>query len=117
MLNKLSFLSSNKSGLFLLVLAFIVGGVSAQATGILNTPSGGYLVCVNPTTKVVTHPGKSTCPKGSKSLVLGAHGVAGTNSKSGNTLWTGITDPTSALGAPGDMFINSVTRTLFGPKM
>ena len=116
MLNKLSFLSRNKSGLFLLGFALIVGGVSAQATGILNTPSGGYLVCVNPTTKVVTHPGKSTCPKGSKKLLLGAHGVAGTNSKSGNTLWTGITDPTSTLGSPGDMFINSVTRTLFGPK-
>jgi hypothetical protein len=105
-----------RSGPFLLVLALIVGGVSAQATGILNTPSGGYLVCVNPTTKVVTHPGTSTCPKGSKKLVLGAHGVAGTKSKSGNTLWTGITDPTSAIGEPGDMFINSVTRTLFGPK-
>ena len=61
----------------LLVFALIVGGVVAQATGILNTPEGGYVVCVNVKTKVVTHPGTSSCPKGSKRLVLGAQGVAG----------------------------------------
>jgi len=131
MLKKLSALSNNKSSLFLLTLALIVGGVSAQATGILNTPSGGYLVCVNSSTKVVTHPGTSTCPKGSKKLVLGAQGKAGAdgltgaaglpgkdgvNGKDGNTLWNGTTDPASTLGTPGDMFINSQTKTLFGPK-
>ena len=124
-LNKLSFLSRNRSSLFLLILALIVGGVSAQATGILNTPSGGYLVCVNSSTKVVTHPGTSKCPKGSKKLVLGAQGKAGINGltgaaglpgKDGNTIWNGVTDPASTLGAPGDMFINSQTKTLFGPK-
>lgn len=112
MLTKLSFISRNKSSVFLLVLALIVGGVGAQAT-LLNTSSGGYLVCVNSTTKVVTHPGTSSCPKGSKKLVLGAQGAAGTN---GKTLWNGVKDPESTLGAPGDMFINSVTKTLFGPK-
>ena len=131
MLKKLSALSNNKSSLFLLTLALIVGGIGAQATGILNTPSGGYLVCVNSSTKIVTHPGTSTCPKGSKKLVLGAQGEAGTdgltgaaglpgkdgvNGKDGNTLWNGTTDPVSTLGAPGDMFINTVTNTLFGPK-
>jgi hypothetical protein len=131
MLKKLSALSNNKSSLFLLTLALIVGGIGAQATGILNTPSGGYLVCVHSSTKVVTHPGTSTCPKGSKKLVLGAQGEAGTdgltgaaglpgkdgvNGKDGNTLWNGTTDPISTLGAPGDMFINSQTKTLFGPK-
>ena len=131
MLKKLSALSNNKSSLFLLTLALIVGGIGAQATGILNTPSGGYLVCVNSSTKVVTHPGTSTCPKGSKKLVLGAQGEAGTdgltgaaglpgkdgvNGKDGNTLWNGTTDPIGTLGAPGDMFINSQTKTLFGPK-
>lgn len=117
--------------MFLLVLALIVGGVGAQATDLLNTSSGGYLVCVNSTTKVVTHPGTSNCPKGSKRLVLGAQGVAGangltgaaglsgkdgTNGKDGKTLWNGVRDPESTWGAPGDMFINSVTKTLFGPK-
>ena len=117
--------------MFLLVLALIVGGVGAQATGLLNTASGGYLVCVNSTTKVVTHPGTSSCPKGSKKLLLGARGAAGTNGltgatglpgkdgtdgKDGKTLWNGVKDPESTWGAPGDMFINSVTKTLFGPK-
>ena len=108
-----SFLSRNKSSLFLLVLALIVGGVGAQATGLLNTESGGYLVCVNSKTKVITHPGTSSCPKGSKTLVLGAQGIAGVD---GKTLWNGVKDPESTLGAPGDMFINTTTKTLFGPK-
>ena len=108
-----------------------MGGVGAQATGLLNTASGGYLVCVNSTTKVVTYPGTSSCPKGSKKLLLGAQGPAGTNGltgaaglpgrdgtdgKDGKTLWNGVKDPESTLGAPGDMFINSITKTLFGPK-
>ena len=131
MLTKLSFIARNKSSVILLVLALIVGGVGAQATGLLNTPSGGYLVCVNSTTKVITHPGTSSCPKGSKKLVLGAQGAAGaigltgatgssgkdgTDGKDGKTLWNGVKDPESTWGAPGDMFINSVTKTLFGPK-
>jgi hypothetical protein len=130
-LSNLSSLSRNKSSVFLLVLALIVGGVGAQAAGVLNSPSGGYLVCVNSTTKVVTHPGTSSCPKGSKKLLLGAQGAAGTNGltgaaglsgkdgadgKDGKTLWNGVKDPESTWGAPGDMFINSVTKTLFGPK-
>jgi hypothetical protein len=130
-ISNLSPLSRNKSSVFLLVLALIVGGVGAQAAGVLNSPSGGYLVCVNSTTKVVTYPGTSSCPKGSKKLLLGAQGAAGTNGltgaaglsgrdgtdgKDGKTLWNGVKDPESTWGAPGDMFINSVTKTLFGPK-
>ena len=131
MLSNLSSVSRNKSSVFLLVLALIVGGVGAQATGLLNTSSGGYLVCVNSKTNVVTYPGTSNCPKGSKKLVLGAQGAAGTNGltgatglsgrdgtdgKDGKTLWNGVKDPESTWGAPGDMFINSITKTLFGPK-
>ena len=127
----LTAVSKNKFSLFLLVLALIVGGVGAQATGLLNTQSGGYLVCVNTSTKVVTHPGTSRCPKGNKKLVLGAQGAAGAigltgatglsgkdgrDGIDGKTLWNGVTDPASTWGAPGDMYINSVTKTLFGPK-
>ena len=108
-----------------------MGGVGAQATGLLNTESGGYLVCVNSKTKVVTHPGTSSCPKGSKKLLLGAQGAAGAigltgatglsgkdgiDGKDGKTLWNGVIDPESTWGAPGDVFINSATQTLFGPK-
>lgn len=131
MLKNLSSVAGNKSTIFLLVIALAIGGVGASANSLLNSSSGGYLVCVNSATKVVTHPGTSTCPKGSKKLVLGAQGVAGANGltgaaglsgkdgaagKDGKTLWNGTTDPVSTWGAPGDMFINSATKTLFGPK-
>ncbi len=115
----------------LLVVALLLLGVTAQASGILNSPSGGYLVCVNSKTKVVTHPGTTKCPKGNAKLILGAQGSAGApgltgatglsgkdgvDGKDGKTLWNGVKDPESTWGAPGDMFINSVTKTLFGPK-
>jgi len=130
-IKNLSSVSRNKSSVFLLVFALIVGGVGAQAAGLLNTSSGGYLVCVNSKTKIVTHPGTSTCPKGSKKLVLGAQGVAGADGvtgaaglsgkdgaagKDGKTLWNGVKDPESTWGAPGDMFINATSKVLFGPK-
>ena len=88
-LKNLSFISKNKSSVLLLVLALIVVGVGAQAAGLLNTKSGGYLICVNSKTKVVTHPGTSKCPKGSKKLVLGARGVAGPAGLTGATGLTG----------------------------
>ena len=131
MLNNLSSVFRNKSSVFLLVLALIMGGVGVQATGLLNTASGGYLVCVNSKTKVVTYPGITKCPYGSKKLVLGAQGIPGVigltgatglsgkdgaDGKDGKTLWNGTIDPISAWGAPGDVYINSVTKTLFGPK-
>lgn len=130
-------LTRNKTSVALLVLALVIGGISAQATGLLNLTSGGYLVCVNPKTSVVTHPSTSKCPKGFKKLILGAKGDAGTvgltgaaglpgvdgkngsdgkNGLDGKTLWNGTTDPASTWGAPGDMFVNSATKVLFGPK-
>jgi hypothetical protein len=120
-----------KSTIGVLVMALLVGGISAQASGVLNSPSGGYLICVDSKTKLITHPGTSSCPKGSKRLVIGAagkdgatgltgaaglNGLNGKDGKDGKTLWNGVKDPESTWGAPGDMFINSVTRTLFGPK-
>ena len=128
---KVALMARNKSSLSLFILALVVGGLSASATGLLNTASGGYLVCVNTKSKVVTHPGTSSCPKGSKPLILGAQGAVGidgltgaeglrgkdgADGKDGKTLWNGTTDPAITWGAPGDMFINSVTKTLFGPK-
>ena len=130
-------LARNKTSLALLVLALVIGGISAQATGLLNLTSGGYLVCVHPKTHVVTHPSTSKCPKGYEKLILGAQGDAGTvgitgaaglpgvdgkngvdgiNGTNGRTLWNGTSDPESTWGAPGDMFINSATKVLFGPK-
>lgn len=121
-------MARNKVTLLMLSLTLIVGGISAQAAGILNSETGGYLVCVNSKTKVITHPGKTICPKGSKKIVLGAQGSPGLTGATGlsgkdgrdgldgKTLWNGVKDPENSWGAPGDMFINSVTKTLFGPK-
>lgn len=112
----LFFKASNKSNVAVLVLALIIGGVGAHASGVLNTASGGYIVCVNSSTKALTYPAKTNCPKGFKKLILGAQGATGLSGKDGATLWNGSKDPESTAGAPGDMFINSVTKTLFGPK-
>jgi hypothetical protein len=109
-MKKMPTLPTYKVSLFLLTLALVVGGIAAQASGILNTPTGGYLLCVNSKTKVITHPGTTSCPKGSKKLTVGAAG------KDGKTLWNGEKDPENTLGSPGDLFVNSVTKTLFGPK-
>lgn len=84
--------------MYLLIFAFVMGGAGAQASVILNSPSGGYLVCVNSTTKVVTHPGTTTCPKGSKRLVLGAQGAAGPAGPAGAA---GAAGPAGATGATG----------------
>jgi hypothetical protein len=111
-----------------LILLF---GVAANGAGVLNTPSTGYLLCINSKTKVVTHPGTATCPKGTKGLVVGSKGQVGapgltgatglngqdgSDGQDGKTLWNGTIDPENTWGAPGDMFINSATNTLFGPK-
>jgi hypothetical protein len=114
---------------FAAILLFV--GITANAAGNLNNPDSGYLLCVNTKTKMVTHPGSSKCPKGTTALVLGQkgkdgipgltgaaglNGLDGKDGKDGKTLWNGVKDPESTWGAPGDMFINSVTKTLFGPK-
>ena len=92
-------LSNHKSSLYLLIFAFVMGGAGAQASVILNSPSGGYLVCVNSTTKVVTHPGTTTCPKGSKRLVLGAQGATGATGPAGAAGATGAAGAAGAAGA------------------
>lgn len=68
---------------FAIALSLFIGVVSAQATGLLNSPTSGYLVCVNSKTKAVTHPGTSTCPKGNKKLILGAQGIQGLTGAAG----------------------------------
>ena len=122
-----------KRGLLIgaLAVSALLVVVAANGAGDINTSSAGYLLCINTKSKVVTHPGTATCPKGTKGLVVGskgqdgspgltgATGLNGQNGRDGldgKTLWNGTKDPENAWGSPGDMFINSVTKTLFGPK-
>ena len=67
--------NNNKSSFFLIILALIVGSVGASAAGLLNTESGGYLLCVNSKTKNVTYPGTQNCPKDTKKLVAGSYQI------------------------------------------
>jgi hypothetical protein len=125
MFKNLSSKLKRKSLALISTAALLFVGISAQASGILNTPAGGYVVCIDSKTKVVTHPGSSKCKAGQKRLILGAQGASGIDGltgaaglpgKDGKTLWNGIQNPENTLGAPGDMYINSVAKTLFGPK-
>ena len=122
-----------KRGLLIgaLAVSALLVVVAANGAGDINTPSTGYLLCINTKTKIVTHPGTATCPKGTKGLVVGSRGqdgapgltgATGLNGQNGRdgidgkTLWNGTKDPENTWGSPGDMFINSATKTLFGPK-
>ena len=112
--------------LFLFTLTGI--GYVANSAGLINSPEAGYLVCVDIKTKIITHPGHSTCPKGKTKLILGskgtqgligltgAAGLQGSNGKDGNTLWNGVTDPIDSWGQSGDVYLNTKSKYLFGPK-
>lgn len=122
------FLSTRKRSIATLTSLLLLVGVAANGAGTLKNSNSGYLLCVNAKTKVVTHPVTSKCPKGTAGLVLGAKGqdgaagltgaagMNGRDGKDGKTLWNGVKDPETTWGAAGDMYINSVTKTLFGPK-
>jgi hypothetical protein len=92
---------ASKSSISLLVAALLVVGISAQAAGILNTASGGYLICIEPTTRVITFPGSSTCPDGYKKLILEAQGLKGIPGKQGKQGIQGIQGLTGATGVDG----------------
>lgn len=130
-----AFLLTRKKSIAVLASFLLLVGVAANGAGVLNTPnSGGYLVCAKPENRIITHFANSKtamCPKGFLKVRIGAQGIKGVpgltgatglsgsngkDGKDGKTLWNGIKDPESSWGAPGDMFINSTTKTLFGPK-
>jgi len=95
-------LSFNKSSVGLLIIALVVGGISASASEELNTPSGGYLVCIAPKTALVTYPATAKCPKGYKKLILGAAGATGAQGPAGASgSGTGNTGPKGDTGLTG----------------
>ena len=65
----------------------------------LNTTSGGYLICVNPKTTVTTYPAKTKCPSGYKKLILGAQGEQGVQGIQGLAGANGGSGPTGATGS------------------
>ncbi len=96
-----SSLFHNKSGVSLLVLALVtggIGGIGAQAHTRLNTEDGGYLICITPKSNVVIHPTIANCPKGYKRIVLGHRGQAGAPGLRGAR---GLNGAIGLNGAPG----------------
>ncbi len=79
----------------LLAGAMLAGGVAYSAS-VNNTPEGGYLLCANNKTRVVTFPSKLSCPSGTKPIE-----VAGAFSASNNfSEETGEDSPTPATSKP-----------------
>ena len=129
-----SVIKSRKSKIASISVVLLLLSAGAQGAIKLNTKKGGYVICVAPQSKTLSHPGTKKCPKGSTRLVLGAKGAqgiagldgaaglngkdgaAGLNGKDASTLWNGAINPEATVGAPGDFYINTATNNLFGPK-
>jgi hypothetical protein len=135
-----------KKPLAVLLSLVVVLGITtagAQASGVLNTPTGGYLFCFAPHSNIATHPTTTKCPKGFKKLVLGAKGLqgipgiqgvqgleglqgiqgiqgltgaTGPAGANGSNILQGITTLTNEMGVDGDFYFNSALRIIYGPK-
>ena len=126
-----------------LVVVLGITTAGAQASGVLNTPTGGYLFCFAPHSNIATHPTTTKCPKGFKKLVLGAKGLqgipgiqgvqgleglqgiqgiqgltgaTGPAGVNGSNILQGITTLTNEMGVDGDFYFNSALRIIYGPK-
>jgi|688.fasta_scaffold365250_1 hypothetical protein len=94
------------------VLGSLVFGTAAYSVNVDNTAEGGYLICYNTKTKVLTFPGKLTCPSGTKGLELGAQGEPGYDGIDGSDGYNGVPGPQGIQGLPGPQGIQG----LMGPK-
>ena len=86
---------------FLLIWSLVLASGTAIGANLLNTPEGGYLLCVNKSTKVVTYPESQKCPAGFKKLVLGARGLKGEIGPQGEVGLQGLVGPQGLIGASG----------------
>ena len=129
------FLSRRKVTIAIAASALLFLGVAASAAGATKDYHRYHQICVNLKTKELTYGGDAnswSCGSTSFSVVSssgltaaalkglngvnGKDGINGIDGKDGKTLWNGIKDPETTWGAPGDMYINATTQTLFGPK-
>ena len=91
----------NKPGVALVVLAIAIGGISAQAAENNKNAAGGYFVCVDSKTNVITFPDSNSCAKGDKKVSLGDRGDEGAKGPKGAIGPTGPAGATGATGAQG----------------
>jgi hypothetical protein len=94
-------LAKQKKFAFLLISSLVLASGTAIGANLLNTPEGGYLLCVNKSTKVVTYPESQKCPAGFKKLVLGARGLKGELGPQGEVGLQGLVGPQGLIGATG----------------
>ena len=81
---EIRFPKSNKTTFIAgLTLGLLFVGTAAYSFNVDNTPTGGYLLCANKKTKVVTFPNKLSCPSGNTSLSMGASGLDGNDGADG----------------------------------
>lgn len=129
-----------------LVCALAIATVGANAAGVLNTSSGGYLFCFAPNSKIASHPTTTKCPKGYQKLILGAKGIqgipglagiqgiqglegiqgnqgiqgftgaSGAAGLNGSNILQGTTTLTNEMGVNGDFYFNSALKLIYGPK-
>jgi len=89
--------------------------------------AAGYKMCLEFGTNIIRHimgnngdcgPHSTYFYLGAKgpSGAAGAPGPTGVSGKDGKTIWNGTGDPENIWGQPGDIYINSKTFTLYGPK-
>ena len=71
---------------------------TAFGVNLLNTPSSGFLLCINDITKIASYPSTQTCPPGSSGLILSGQGVSGVSNPSENksSFNSQTTTPTSS---------------------
>ncbi|MEQ9564233.1 MAG: hypothetical protein RLN85_00115, partial [Pseudomonadales bacterium] len=70
---------------------------------------------INTTTDSIFGP-KTAGVWGTGTSLVGPAGAAGTNGLDGNTILSGLIDPTPGDGVDGDFFINTTSDSIFGPK-
>jgi hypothetical protein len=94
-------LANQKKFLLLLISTLVLASGTAIGATLFNTPEGGYLLCVNKSTKVVTYPESQKCPTGFKRLVLGARGLKGELGPQGEVGLQGLLGPQGLIGPAG----------------
>jgi hypothetical protein len=91
--------------------------ISALLTPITPVNSAETItVCVRKSSGLMRQIVKGKCSKAEKKLHLSKVGPAGPSGRSGNTILSGVTDPSDSIGVDGDFYINTSTSKFFGPK-
>jgi hypothetical protein len=90
----------------------VLNGISAPSgtTGV----NGDFYINTN--TKTIFGPKAAGAWPSTGTLLIGTTGAAGTNGTNGNTVLNGTIAPTAGTGVNGDFYINTTTKTIFGPK-